>query len=98
MKYKQGLTLLKVGAVYSEIKKLDETGALPKLVTVGLISPKASTYMRITETVIIQQQRLRNTPNKVIISNVANKFKVSTATVYRAINIMRKPLHRTENK
>jgi len=97
MKYKRGLVSLKTEAVYNEIKKLDEAGVLPRLVTVGLISPKASTYMKITETVVKQQTRLRNTPNKVIISNVANEFRVSTATVYRAISIMQKPLQRREN-
>lgn len=86
------------GAVYNEIKKLDESGALPRLVTAGLLSPKAKTYMKITETVATQQTRMRNTPNKVIICNVANEFRVSTATVYRAISIMRKPLHTIEKK
>jgi hypothetical protein len=98
MIYKRGLVSLKAGAVYNELKRLDDNGTLPRLVSIGLLSPKANTYMRITEKVIYQQTRLKNTPNKVIICNVASEFKVSTATVYRAISIMRKPLHKPATK
>lgn len=97
MKYKREYLSLNHEAVYSEIKRLYDNGSLPKLVTAGLLSPKAVTYMHIVERVSQQQTRLVRTTNKVIISNVADEFKVSTATVYRAINVMRTPLRKCEN-
>lgn len=92
MKSKQECKLSNRGAIFNEIKRLHNDGTLPRLVSVGLLSPKALTYMNIAERVDTQQQRMRRTTSANIIHNVANEFKVSTATVYRAVKVMKTPL------
>jgi Fe2+ or Zn2+ uptake regulation protein len=89
---------LKAEQVYNEIKRLKENGSLPKLISVGLISPKASTYFDITERVNNQAERHRRTSNKIIISQVATEFRCSETTIYRALKTMRKPLHTPAKK
>lgn len=80
-----------------EVKRLYDSGALSRLVSAGLLSPKTVTYLHIAERVNEQRARLIRTSRAIIIYNVADEFKVSTATVYRAISVMSTPLHIREN-
>lgn len=82
----------------AEVQKLRESGALPKLVSAGLLSPKAVTYLHIAERVAEVESRYKRTTRGILINNIAAEFRVSNATVYRAINVMCKPLHTNENK
>jgi Fe2+ or Zn2+ uptake regulation protein len=88
----------KAEQVYNEIKRLKENGSLPKLISIGLISPKASTYYEITERVNEKAERQKRTSNKIIISQVATEFRCSETTIYRALKTMRNPLHTSANK
>lgn len=74
-----------------------DSGALPRLVSAGLLSPKTVTYFNITERVNVIRIRMTRTSKAVIMCNVAEEFNVSTATVYRAVSVMNTPLHIREN-
>lgn len=88
---------MKAEQVYDEIKLLKDRGTLPKLISAGLISPKASTYLDITERVEYKAQRSKRVLNKIIIMQVATEFRCSETTVYRALSTMRRPLHTRGN-
>ncbi len=88
----------KAEQVFNEIKRLKDNGSLPKLISIGLISPKASTYYEITEMVNSKKERLKRTSSKIIINQVATEFRCSETTIYRALNVMRKPLHVSAKK
>jgi Fe2+ or Zn2+ uptake regulation protein len=88
----------KVEQVYNEVKRLKENGSLPKLISAGLVSPKASTYLEITERVNAKVERHKRTSSKIIISQVATEFRCSETTIYRALKVMRNPLHIRGNK
>ena len=90
--------LLKAEQVYNEIQRLKENGSLPKLISLGLISPKASTYYDITERVTAKTERHKRTSSKIIISQVATEFRCSETTIYRALKVMRNPLHSSAKK
>ena len=92
------LKQLKQEEIYDEIRRLKESGSLPRLVSAGLLSPKASTYFDISERVSAKTIRLTRTSHKMIVSQVACEFRVSTSTIYRALNVMRKPLHTSATK
>ncbi len=87
---------LKAEALLVEVKRLRDSGALPKLVSAGLLAPKTITYLNIVERVQEQKIRYTRTSKAVIISRVAEEFQVSNATVYRAVSVMCKPLHTFE--
>jgi hypothetical protein len=87
---------LKAEALLVEVKRLRDSGALPKLVSAGLLAPKTITYLNIVERVQEQKIRYTRTSKAVIISRVAAEFQVSNATVYRAVSVMCKPLHTLE--
>jgi hypothetical protein len=97
MKYKPEFKLLKAEPLWVEVKRLKDSGALPKLVAAGLLSPKTVTYFSIAERVNQQRTRYTRTAKAQIISRVANEFNVSNATVYRAVSVMGEPLHTNEN-
>jgi len=83
---------LKAEAVYNEVKRLQQSGAISTLVQAGLMSPKTISYLEIAESVQDKKAKYKRTSNKVIVSRVAVQFNVSSATVYRAIGVMRRPL------
>lgn len=72
-------------------------GTLTALVRSGLMAPKVVAYADMYQRVEDKRRRLKRTPHKLIIVQVAEEFRVSTATVYRAINLMRRPLHTPAN-
>lgn len=88
----------KAEQVYNEVKRLKENGSLPKLISAGLVSPKASTYLDITEMVNAKSERHKRTSSKIIISQVATEFRCSETTIYRALKTMRNPLHTPAKK
>ena len=88
----------KAEQVYNEVKRLKENGSLPKLISAGLVSPKASTYLEITDRVNAQTERHKRTSSKIIISQVATEFRCSETTIYRALKTMRNPLHTSAKK
>lgn len=88
----------KAEQVYNEVKRLKENGSLPKLISAGLVSPKASTYLDITDMVNAKVERQKRTSSKIIISQVATEFRCSETTIYRALKTMRNPLHTPAKK
>lgn len=96
--YKAESQQSKAEAVYNEVKRLQQSGSISTLVKAGLMSPKTITYLEIAECVQDKKAKYKRTSNKVIVSRVATQFRVSPATVYRAICVMRRPLQSPATK
>jgi Fe2+ or Zn2+ uptake regulation protein len=82
--------------VYNEVKRLKESGLLHQLVQVGLLSSKTLLYMEICEEMEIRKRRFKYSSNKIIINQIADKFKCSDSTIYRAIAIMKLPISNSQ--
>ena len=84
---------MKAAQIFDHLSAMRNDGTLTAFVRSGLIGPKAVAYLDMYIRVKEKQRRLKRTPRKVIIIQVAEEYRVSTATVYRAINLMELPLH-----
>ena len=78
--------------IFDAIKKLKNEAPISRLVAVGLVTPKAMTYFEIAEKFNEIDKRLTRTSKCMKVSQVAETFKCSTVTVYRAIHVMKQPL------
>ena len=95
--FKIELLLLNQEQVYNEIKRLKESGLLHQLVQVGLLSSKTLLYMEICEELEYRKKRYRYSSNKIIINQIADKFRCSESTIYRAIAVMKLPINNSQN-
>ena len=95
--FKIELLQLNQEQVYNEVKRVKESGLLHQLVQVGLLSSKTLLYMEICEEMEMRKRRFKYSSNKIIINQIADKFKCSDSTIYRAIAIMKLPLNNSQH-
>lgn len=53
--------------------------------------------MEICEEMEIRKRRFKYSSNKIIINQIADKFKCSDSTIYRAIAIMKLPISNSQH-
>jgi hypothetical protein len=81
---------LKAEPLYKTIERITQDGTLAQLVKAGLLAPKSVLYYQIFLRVQYLNLRLTRTPRKNILLMVAEEYKVSVATIYRAEKLMLK--------
>lgn len=84
--------------IFDAIKKLKQESPMCRLVAVGLISPKAEVYYNIAERFNEIDKRLTRTSKCMKVNQVAEQFKCSPVSVYRALSVMRQPLEKGNAK
>lgn len=79
------------------IQRLQDDGTLHVLFRAGFITHKTLLYFNIAKRVNEKKIRRKYTINKIIYEEIADEFRVSVPTIYRAVKIMQNNFHLSDN-